>query len=90
MPRGFRHCLKNPFNKIIGHIAMEKIAHRIDEYYSRLFPFKRQGNQVFMQSDLKPIGISRLPHTLKAQGNALGVAIAATKADFAAAGRGVP
>jgi hypothetical protein len=43
---------------------MKKIAHRIDEYFTRLIPPQRLINYIRLQSDSEIVPVSRLTHRM--------------------------
>ena len=69
-----RECLLDELDR---HIAVEQVAHRVDEDDLGLFPTQRRFQGVLMQGEREAVSIVGLPHGLESPRHAFGVAVLA-------------
>ena len=90
MPVRRLHGFKDFEYEIGGHLLMEEVAHRVDEDGTRLFPFQGKLKPFRPQLEIEPLLKRMTWHSAKPLRERLGVTMLATRADFRAAGDGVP
>jgi hypothetical protein len=90
VPGRLPHRLEDLLDEVGRNLLVEQVAHRADEDGLGLLPPQRQVEEFGVNGQLEPIGVSLLAHALQPPSHALGVAVLAPRADFVAAGDGVP
>ena len=90
MPVGAVHDVENALDVSGGDVLMKKVAHGIDENTFRSFPTKGQLQHLRLQSESKSVSVIALAHGFEAIRETFGVTMLASRADFGAAGHGIP
>jgi hypothetical protein len=90
VPMGAAHHCEGLTDEILRDLFVEEVAHAVDEDPSRLAPAKGEPELIWMESDLKAIPVTRVPHGLQSPGEPLRIAVLAARADLGAPRDWVP
>lgn len=90
VPVGQSHNSHNFDDVIIGHIAVEEVAHRIHKHHPRHSPFKWLGQFFRNETEIKTLLVGVTRNSAKTFSKCFGIAVLATGTDLGTTAHWIP